>query len=100
MTTIEKSLARLAAQIDTIDRKLDALAQVSVAPSALTDGAVRDAAGLFASVASDNVAGAAARLRVLHDPQVSQAAARNPFGKPASTTIIDGEFTEVNPKEG
>jgi Trk K+ transport system NAD-binding subunit len=94
-TTIEKSLARLTIKIDTFERKLDAMTEATAPPSALKNAGVRDASSLFAATASDNVAGAAARLRALHDPSNLETVSHNPFGKPASTVVIDGEFTEM-----
>ena len=94
-TTIEKSLARLAVQIDTIERKLDAMTQAAIPPSVLTGAAAGDLSSLFAATASDNVAGAAARLRALHNPTGPETISHNPFGKPASPIVIDGEFTEM-----
>lgn len=96
-TTIEKSLARLAVKIDRIEGKLEAMAQAAVPPSALANMAAGDLSALFTATATDHVAGAAARLRALHNPTAPETVTHNPFGKPASTIVIDGEFTEMKP---
>lgn len=98
MNSIEKSLARIAAKVDAIGAKLDAMQNAAPSASAFSNGRVESLGDVIAATARDNHANIAARLCALHDGAAGgePAAAKNPFGKPAgSPIIIDGEFTEI-----
>jgi len=99
-TMIEKSLERMAAYRAEIETKLEAMSGVEPQSSAFAEikkhANLNDLMG--ASIA-DNVSRAAARLHALHRPLGFQQPSTPDFGKPASAVVIDGECTEIKPRE-
>jgi hypothetical protein len=98
MNSIEKSLARIAAKVDAIGSKLDAMQKAGPSASAFSTERAESLSDVIAATAQDNHANIAARLRALHEGAGGggPATAKSPFGKPAgSPVIIDGEFTEI-----
>lgn len=101
-SSIEKSLSRIANRNDTVDSKIEAMADALPPPSAFASICGDNLAEVMNAAAIDNLTSAAARLRALHSgsDELPAATGRNPFGKPAMPPkVIDGEFTEVKSQE-
>lgn len=96
ITMIEKSLERMAAYRDELEAQLDKISNINPELPALVDGGLDAAVSdLMATVNADNLTKAATLLRTLHEPVGFKASPRSPFGKPASSKVIDAEFTEI-----
>ena len=99
-TMIEKSLERMAAYRDELETKLDKISNISPELPALVDGGLGAiVSDLMAAATADTLTKAAALLRALHEPVGFKPSPHHPFGKPASSNVIDAEFTEIKPGE-
>ena len=98
MSNIKALSARHAERNRVIEERQAAIANAAPPPSAFTGIDATDLRSILAAASADIMGAVAAKLGAMNDGVVGapRSTVKNPFGKPASGPVIDGEFKIID----